>query len=172
MAPLKTLQHLEAKTLALRRGIELKVHLRSHISWNTPFQLLFLTNTTTLFSGLSKYRIELSDLSEAPSNSLTLRTLPLLSLYAFTIRAIGHRFQSASCLSNTMSPTWQFHFWLFHFFLFWIVSRTSFLHLSQNPLATCCTLLHCFLEYLSGVVKSPGGGITTLDFIVTRLIGA
>ena len=68
-----------------------QVHLRPHILWNTPFQLLFSTNTTSLFTGLSKYWVELSDLSEAPSNSLTLQTLPLLSLYAFTIRAIDHR---------------------------------------------------------------------------------
>ena len=84
--------------------------------------------------------------------------------------AIGHWFRSASCLSNTISPNWQFRFWLFHFFLLWGFSRTSFLRLSQNPLATCCTLLNCFLEYLSGVVKLPGGGITTLDSNVRRLV--
>ena len=145
MAPLKMLQqHLEAKHWLFKGELNSQVHLRPHISWNTPFQLLFSTNTTSLFTGLSKYRVELSYLSEVPSNSLTLQTLPLLSLYTFTIWAIDHWFQSASCLSNTMSPTWQFYFWLLHFSLFWRVTRTSFLHLSQNSLATCCTLLHCF----------------------------
>ena len=164
-------QHLEAEHCLFERESNSQVHLWPHISWNTPFQLLFSTNTTSLFTGLSKYRVEFPDLSEAPSNSLTLRTLPLLLLYAFAIWAIGHWFWSAACLSNTMSPTWQFRFWLFHFSLFWRVNRTSFLHLSQNSLATCCTLLHCFLEYLSGMVKLPDGGITTLDFIVRRLMG-
>ena len=104
-------------------------------------------------------------------NSLTLRTLPFLSLYTFTMWAIGHWFRSASCLSNTMSPNLRFRFLLFHLFLLWGFSRTSFLCLSQNSLATCCTLLNCFLEYLSGVVKLPGGGITNLDFNVRRLVG-
>ena len=164
-------QYFEAKHRLFEGKSNSQVHLRPNISWNTPFQLLFSTNTTSLFTGLSKYRGESSDLSEAPSNSLTLGTLPLLSLYTFTIRAIGHWFGSASCLSNTMSPTWQFRFWLFHISLFWRFSRTSFLHLSQNLLAICCTLLHCFFEYLSGAVKLPGSGITTLDFIVRRLMG-
>ena len=147
MALLKMLQeHLEAKHWLLEGEWNSQIHLQLHISWNTPFQLLFSTNTISLFTGLSKYWVEFSDLSEAPSNSLTLRTLPLLSLYAFTIWAIGQWFQSASCLSYTMSPTWQFCFWLLHFSLFWRVSRTFFLHLSQNLLGTCCTLLHCFLE--------------------------
>ena len=59
------------KTLALWRVIELtspfiswniflETHLETqlHISWSTPFQLLF--------TGLSKYRVELSDLPEVP----------------------------------------------------------------------------------------------------------
>ena len=124
-------QHLEAKHWLFKGELNSKVHLRAHISWNAPFQLLFSTNTTSLFTGLSKYRVELSDLSEAPSDSLTLQTLPLQSLYTVTIRAICHWFWYASCLSNTMPSTWQFCFWLFHFSLFWRVSRTSFLHLSK-----------------------------------------
>ena len=95
--------------------------------------------------------------------------LPLLSLNTFTIQAIGYSLRS--CLSNTMSPTWQFRFWLFYFSLFCRVSRTSFLHLPQNSLATSCTLFHCFLEYRPEVVKLPGAGITSLDFIVRRLMG-
>ena len=124
-------QHLEAKHWLFKGELNSKVHLRAHISWNAPFQLLFSTNTTSLFTGLSKYWLELSDLSEAPSHSLTLQTLPLQSLYTVTIRAICHWFWYASCLSNTMPSTWQFCFWLFHFSLFWRVSRTSFLHLSK-----------------------------------------
>ena len=123
--------------LALRRGIELtNPFMTTSFLKHTDFQWLFLTNTTSLFTGLSKYSVELSYLSEAPINNLTLRALPLLSLYTFTIQAIGHSLWSASCLSNTVSLTRQFRFWLFHFFLFWRVSRTSFLHLPQNPLDT------------------------------------
>ena len=119
MAPLKMLQqHLKAKHWLFEGELSSQVHLRPHISWNTPFQLLFSTNTTSLFTAYGKYRVELSDFSETPSSSLILWTLPLLSLHTLTIRAIGHWFQSASCLSSTISPTWQFRF--------------------------CCSISHCF----------------------------
>ena len=70
------------------------------------------------------------------------------------------------------------HFWLTlstdhfcHFCLFLSVNSTSFLHLFQNALDKCCTSLQCFLKYISAGIKTPDGGITTLDFIVSRLIG-
>ena len=148
MALLKMLQQdLEAQHWLFGGEASSLIHFRPHISWNTYFQLLFSTNPTSLFTGLFKCCVELSDLSVAASNSLTLRTLPLLSLYTFAIWAIGHWLQSASSLSNAVSPTWQFHFWLFHFSLFWRFSRTYFLHLPQNLSATCCTLRHCCLEF-------------------------
>ena len=50
------------------------------------------------------------------------------------------------------------------------VVSTSFLHLLQNPLSTYWAFLHCFLKYLSRVVKLPGGAIPTLDFIVRTLM--
>ena len=50
------------------------------------------------------------------------------------------------------------------------VVSTSFLHLLQNPLSTYWAFLYCFLKYLSRVVKLPGGGIPTLDFIVRTLM--
>ena len=58
----------------------------------------------------------------------------------------------------------------FHFRLLWSVNSTSFLHLPQNSLDKCCTRLQCFLQHISADVKTPGGCITTLDFIVSRLI--
>ena len=58
----------------------------------------------------------------------------------------------------------------FHFRLLWSVNSTSFLHLPQNSLDKCCTRLQCFLQHKSTDVKTPGGCITTLDFIVSRLI--
>ena len=91
MSPLKIIQqHLEAQHRLFEGKSSSLIHLRSHISWNTHFQLLFSTNTISSFNGLSKHRVGLSDLSDAPSNILILQILPLLSLYTFTIRAIGN----------------------------------------------------------------------------------
>ena len=99
-------QYLEAQHWFFETESNSQIHLRPHISWNIHFQWLLSTNTTSLYTGLSKYWVELFELSKSPINSLTLRTLPLLSLYTFTIRAIHHWLRCASCLSNTMSPTW------------------------------------------------------------------
>ena len=46
----------------------------------------------------------------------------------------------------------------------------SFL-LPPDSFAKSCTRLHCFLQYMSSFWKSPGGGITTLDFNASNCIG-
>ena len=43
--------------------------------------------------------------------------------------------------------------------------------LLQNSPAICCTHCHLLFEYASGFLNSPGGGMTTLVFIVRRLLG-
>ena len=112
----------------------------------------------------------LSSTLDAPINNLTLQTSPGSSLFVATILAIGHWLHSASFFKRTMSPTLQFLSGIFHFVLDWRLN-TSFLHLFQNSLQICWTLLQCFLQYWSGDAKTPGGGITIFDFIVRRFIG-
>ena len=48
--------------------------------------------------------------------------------------------------------------------------RNSFLHLFQNYPAKCCTHCHLLFEYASGLLNLPGEGMTTLVFIVRRLL--
>ena len=100
---------------------------------------------------------------------------PMASLFRATIFAIGHRLHSASAFKRRTCPIFQFLCCLSHFPRFCKVSSTSFLHRFQNSSGRCWTLLQCFLQYRSGEVKWPRGGITTLDFIVrkfTELRGA
>ena len=70
-----------------------------------------------------------------------------------------------------MSPTAKFQIVFFHICLTCRLWRNSFLHLLQNSTAICCTRCHLLFEYASGLLNSPGGGMTTLVFIVWRLLG-
>ena len=127
-----SLQHLEAKHWLFEGELSSQTHLRLHISWNTHFQLLFSTNTTSLLTGLSKYWVELSDLSEAPSNGLTW-TLSLLSLYTLAVQATGQCLLLVLVIQCPQLDSFDFGCSIFPF---WPVSRTCFLHLTQNLLAT------------------------------------
>ena len=60
----------------------------------------------------------------------------------------------------------MFSLFVVHFYLSWRVWTKSLRHLYQNSLVICCTLLDTCLQYKSGLWKTPGGGITTLDLIV------
>ena len=70
-----------------------------------------------------------------------------------------------------MAPTTKFQTPFFHICVTCSLWRNSFLHLLQNFPAICCTRCHLLFEYASGLLNSPGGGMTTLVFIVRRLLG-
>ena len=108
-----------------------------------------------------------------PINSLTLQTKPSTKASEFmpTTFAIGHWLWLASVFSRTISPFWRFLCFLFHLWQGWSDHRNSFCHLTQNSLAICCIRLHLFLLYSSAFIKWPGGGKTTLDFMVRMLFG-
>ena len=69
------------------------------------------------------------------------------------------------------SPTAKFRIPFFHICLTCRLWRNSFLHMLQNFPAICCTCRHLLFEYASGLLNSPGGGMTRLVFIVRRLLG-
>ena len=106
-----------------------------------------------------------------PTNNLTLRTKPSVSVFMHTTFAIGHWLRLASVFSRTISPFWKFLCFLFHLWRDWSDHRNSFCHLTQTLLAICCMHLHLFLLYSSDFTKWPGGGKTTLDFIMRMLLG-
>ena len=106
-----------------------------------------------------------------PLNNLTLRTKPSASEFMPTTFAIGHWLRLASVFSRTISPFWKFQCFSFHFWRGWSDHRISFHHLTQNSLALCCIRFHLFLMYSSAFTKWPGGGKTTLEFMVRMLLG-
>ena len=106
-----------------------------------------------------------------PTNNLTLRTKPSASEFMPTTFATGHWLWSASVFSKTISPFWKFLCFSFHLWWGWSDHRNSFCHLTQNSLAICCICLYLFLLYSSSSTKWPGGGKTTLDFMVKMLLG-
>ena len=81
---------------------------------------------------------------------------------------MGHWLQAlSSCNTKIISPTLKFLFSLCHFLCDWSDWRYYFLQRDQNSLAMCWTWRHLFRQYNSGLLKSPGDGITTFDFIVS-----
>ena len=111
-------------------------------------------------------------LFESATQSVTLCTSPFLLASTPIILANCHWLCWQYCSFNIkMSPNSKFLLLSFHFCLVCKLCRNSFLHLCQNSSAICCTRLHLLLEYRSGFVKTPGGGMTTFVFIVNRLLG-
>ena len=102
---------------------------------------------------------------------VTVRTTFFSSVSILTIPAIGHWFRWHSFFNSTTSPTVKFGVCFFNFCLGCRLWRNSFLHLLQNSSAIYWTRHHRFLEYRSGGLNSPGGGMFTLDFKVRRLLG-
>ena len=84
---------------------------------------------------------------------------------------IGHSFHSLSHFKRTTPSTSKFFCLSFHFCLNWSWHKNSFFHLAQNSFAMCWTLLHLSLLKMSGLLKTPGGGKITFDFIVSMLAG-
>ena len=107
----------------------------------------FSTSITNLLTGHSRCWRAMSVVPDVPSMSLTLLTNQFLSAFVTTIFAIGQLYRCAAVsLRRTISPTFQFFLMVFHFFRHWSVARTSFLHLLQNSLEMCCTLLQCLWQ--------------------------
>ena len=102
--------------------------------------------------------------------SWTLLTTPE-SLCTWTTFAIGHWLRLASTFKSTISAITNSLWFLFHFWQDWRVDKNSFLHLCQNSLAMCWTRLQRLLLNSSALTNSPGGGITTLVFMVKMLFG-
>ena len=59
----------------------------------------------------------------------------------------------------------------FHFIRICRLVKNSILHLDQNSVVMSWTHFHVFLQYRSALWKVLGGGITTLVFIVSMLLG-
>ena len=79
--------------------------------------------------------------------------------------------QCDSSCRITISPTLKFLCASLHFCLFCKVTRNSFRHRLLNSLLMSWILLHLLRQYRSGLPNTPGGGITTLDFIVKIWLG-
>ena len=78
----------------------------------------------------------------------------------------------SSCNTETISLTLNFLFPPCHSVCDWRDWRYSFLQRDQNSLAMCWTKCHLFQQYKSGLLKSPGCGTTTFNFIVSMFDGA
>ena len=154
--------------------VPLKMFVSSWLILMAPFDgesILFSTKSTNLVIGLLKVCLPIF---ESATWSVTLCTSWFLSASTPIILANGHWLCWQSYSFNIMSPTSKFLLWLFHFYLVCKLCRNPFLHhLYQNSSAICpCSMhLHLLLEYRSGFVKRPGGGMITFVFIVNRLLG-
>ena len=95
---------------------------------------------------------------------MTLRTSFVASALKPTILAIGHWFRWQSSFHQTISPTTRFCILFFHTCLTYRLWINPFLHLLQNSQVICCTCCHLLFEYASGLLNSPGGGLTTSVF--------
>ena len=104
-----------------------------------------------------------------PTFNLMLRTYPILSLVTL---AIGHWFWPTSFWhSSTTSSTKKFLFRLCHLLHVCRDWRNSFLQCDQNSFAICWIWCHLLWQYKSGLLKFPGGGIMTFNFMVNMFDG-
>ena len=71
----------------------------------------------------------------------------------------------------TTSSLRIFRLGMIYFCLCCRLSKYSFFQQAQNSFTRCCTRVQRFLQYLSGDWKVPGGGRTTLVFMVRRWFG-
>ena len=108
---------------------------------------------------------------DAPTYSWTLWTCPFSSLWTSITLTSFQSFRLLTSFRITMSPTLNFLVENNYFCLSCKVAWNSLCHLHQNSLLMCCTRLQRLLQCRSGVPNTPGGGITTLLFIVNRWLG-
>ena len=109
--------------------------------------------------------------SNAPMNNWALQTCPFSSFQTSITLACLHSFPLGISFRITVSPTLTCLLESSHFCLLCNVAKNSLHHPLQNLLLMCCTCLQHFLQYRSFVPHTPGGGTTTLDFIVRRWLG-
>ena len=104
--------------------------------------------------------------------TFTFRVSLSISEYDSSTRASCHLFLGVFISTRRrISPTIKFFFGLNHFFRCCNDCRKRFRHCDQNLFAKYCTRRHRFLEYTSDRLRLPGGGWTTLLFIVKILLG-
>ena len=106
-----------------------------------------------------------------PGSSQTLLTTSSESLCTWTSFTIDRWLPLASFFKSTISHITNSLRFLFHFWRNWRADKNSFLYLCQNSLAMCWTRLQRLLLNSSALTNSPGGGITTLVFMVKMLFG-
>lgn len=109
---------------------------RGSWSWNwtlplTHFSPPILTNS--LSNGL-RYQRAITALPDAPSMTLTFLAQQFLMEFVAKIYVIVLLVYSTVSLSRPMSSILQFLLIVFQFCWHWGISRTSFLHLLQNPI--------------------------------------
>ena len=131
---------------------------------------LFPTNITSFVIGQQRTWVQ-PDVFLSTRRRVTVCTKFFSSVSIVTILAIGHWICWHLSFNSTISPTVKFGVCFFHFCLGCRLWRNSFLHLLQNFSTICWTRHHRFLEYKSGRLNSPGGGMTMLDFYVRRFLG-
>lgn len=84
------------------------------------------------------------------------------------IQVMGYWFGTWLSCNRTTFPIWKFLDVPFYLVLYCSVTKIPFLHLDQNSFSTWH---HLLLEYKSGLLKFPGGGISTFDLMVDVLLG-
>lgn len=132
--------------------------------------------STSLWIGLSKkvtgdFLFPSASILGGTAN-FTFLTRPSSPGYVSAIRASCHLFLGwLSSLMMTMSSIFIFLLVGIHFGRCCNVCRNSFFHLNQNSLARYCTRRQRLREYRSACWKTPGGGRSTLVFIVSSMLG-
>ena len=104
--------------------------------------------------------------------SMTERTLPSWPILHSVTRAIFQSFRCFVSRSTTTSPGRRLRCCRTHFERCWRVFRYSFRQRTQNSLVRCWMRRHRRRQNISACSKSPGGGRTTLDVLVSRFTGA
>ena len=101
--------------------------------------------------------------------SFILCSLPFLPVLTSITVASGHHLcWQSHCFNNMRSSTLKFLLLSFHLCLHCkVYEKTMF----KNSSVICCTHLYLLQRYRSCLVKTPGGGIITLVFMVNRLLG-
>lgn len=146
------------------------VNLNTNVDHNTPTQKILFdysgSATDAIRTSLVIGRLRIVF---GPVLTSTWRTRPSSPGKTLMTRPLDHLFRGRSLSkTRTMSLMDMLRRGLFHFFLTCETRTYSLLNRCQNSLARCWTARHRFLQYTSACWNTPGGGRTTLDFMVSR----
>ena len=110
------------------------------------------TSNTTLSTGCTNVRFSiLPFLSIEPTNNFIVRTNPFSSgKVSITFESFHSFCLQLSSSKMTMPSCWKFLLLDDHFCLSCNNNKNSLRRRVQNSLLKCCTLFHCFLQYVSG----------------------